>query len=66
MRTALASHKALILIFEAIFAEISGWWWLNDYLSRVELIGCVLILAGGLVSQKKVFLKSPQSFKNYS
>ena len=60
MRTAPASHTALILSFEAVFAAIGGWWLLNEYLTAKELIGCGLILAGGLVSQLKIFLKSPK------
>ena len=58
MRTAPASHTALILSFEAVFAAIGGWWLLNEYLTTTELIGCGLILVGGLVSQLKTFLKS--------
>jgi hypothetical protein len=30
---------------------------LNEYLTTIELIGCGLILVGGLVSQLKIFLK---------
>ena len=60
MRTAPASHTALILSFEAVFAAIGGWWLLNEYLTTTELIGCGLILAGGLVSQLKIFLKFPK------
>ena len=59
MRTAPASHTALILSFEAVFAAIGGWWLLDEYLSTMELIGCGLILAGGLASQLKLFLRSP-------
>lgn len=59
MRTAAASHTALILSFEAVFAAIGGWWLLDEYLSTTELIGCGLILAGGLASQLKLFLRSP-------
>jgi len=59
MRTAPASHTALILSFEAVFAAIGGWWLLDEYLSTTELIGCGLILVGGLASQLKLFLRSP-------
>ena len=59
MRTVPASHTALILSFEAVFAAFGGWWLLNEYLTTTELIGCALILAGGLVSQLKLFLKFP-------
>jgi drug/metabolite transporter (DMT)-like permease len=58
MRTAPASHAALILSFEAVFAAIGGWWLLDEYLTTPELIGCGLIFSGGLISQLKVFLKA--------
>ncbi len=57
MRTAPASHTALILSFEGVFAAIGGWWLLDEYLTTPELIGCPLILSGGLIYQLKVLLK---------
>ncbi len=57
MRTAPASHAAIILSFEAVFAAIGGWWLLEEYLTTPEMIGCALILIGGLVSQLKLLLK---------
>lgn len=56
LRTAPASHGAIILSFEAVFAAFCGWWLLEEYLTRVEMLGCAFILAGGLVSQLKVLL----------
>lgn len=56
-RTAPASHASIILSLEAVFAALCGWWILDEYLTDPELIGCGLILAGGLVSQLKVLLK---------
>ena len=56
-RTAPASHTAIILAFESVFAALCGWWLLNEYLTQPELIGCALILAGGLVSQLKLLIK---------
>jgi drug/metabolite transporter (DMT)-like permease len=56
-RTAPASHAAIILSFESVFAAVCGWWLLNEYLTQPELIGCGLIMAGGLVSQLKLLLK---------
>lgn len=55
-RTAPASHTAIILSFESVFAALCGWWLLNEYLTQPELIGCALILAGGLVSQLKMLM----------
>jgi drug/metabolite transporter (DMT)-like permease len=56
-RTAPASHASIILSFESVFAALCGWWILDEYLTDPELVGCGLILAGGLVSQLKVLLK---------
>jgi drug/metabolite transporter (DMT)-like permease len=56
-RTAPASHTAIILSFESVFAAFCGWWLLDEYLTQTEFIGCGLILAGGLVSQLKLLLK---------
>ncbi len=56
-RTAPASHASIILSFESVFAALCGWWILDEYLTDPELVGCALILAGGLVSQLKVLLK---------
>ena len=56
-RTAPASHASIILSFESVFAALCGWWLLDEYLTDPELVGCGLILAGGLVSQLKVLLK---------
>ncbi|KRP24529.1 MAG: hypothetical protein ABS22_07305, partial [SAR92 bacterium BACL16 MAG-120322-bin99] len=66
MRTAPASHAAIILSFEAVFAAIGGWWLLDEYLTVAELIGCGLILFGGLVSQLKVFLKQSEMIQHPS
>ena len=56
-RTAPASHTAIILAFESVFAALCGWWLLDEYLTQPEFIGCALILAGGLVSQLKLLMK---------
>ena len=56
LRSAPASHGAIILSFEAVFAALCGWWLLNEYLTQMEILGCAFILAGGLISQLKVLL----------
>ena len=56
LRSAPASHGAIILSFEAVFAALCGWWLLNENLTQIEMIGCAFILAGGLISQLKVLL----------
>ncbi|MCV2401264.1 DMT family transporter [Marinomonas sp. C2222] len=45
------SAAALILSTEAVFAAIGGWWLMNEVLSILELMGCVLIFIGMIISQ---------------
>lgn len=45
------SVTALILATEAVFAVIGGWWLLGDELTRNQLLGCTLMLAGMMASQ---------------
>jgi drug/metabolite transporter (DMT)-like permease len=46
-----ASHAAIILSLEAVFAVIGGWVILGEVLSLRGFIGCGLMLAGMVVSQ---------------
>lgn len=46
-----ASHAAIIMQFEAVFAVISGWFFLHEVLTTRALIGCGLMLGGMLVSE---------------
>ena len=46
-----ASHAAILLSLEAVFAAIGGWLILNEILSGRAFLGCVLMLAGMLISQ---------------
>ena len=50
-RTADPSHAAIILSLEGAFAALGGWLVLNESLPLRGLLGCVLMLAGTLVSQ---------------
>jgi drug/metabolite transporter (DMT)-like permease len=50
-RRAHPSHAALILSLEAVFAAFGGWLMLGEVLSPRELFGCLLMLAGMLLSQ---------------
>ncbi len=61
MRTAPASHTALLLSFEAVFAAIGGWWLLSESLTPTELVGCGLVLMGGLASNLKCSLSLPKT-----
>lgn len=50
-KDAIASHAAIILSLEAVFAAIAGWLVLNETLSVRGFIGCTLMLCGMLVAQ---------------
>ena len=45
------SHAAIILSMESVFAAIGGFLILNERLGASELIGCLLMFAGMLLSQ---------------
>ncbi len=50
-RDAIASHAAVILSLEAVFAALAGWLILNETLSMRGFIGCCMMLAGMLIAQ---------------
>ena len=54
-RTANPTHAVILLSLEGVFAALGGWLILGEGFTLRGLIGCVLILAGTLVSQ--IFLK---------
>lgn len=45
------SHAAIILSMETVFAVIGGYLFLQEILGFKEIIGCLLMLAGMLLSQ---------------
>lgn len=45
-----AAHAAIILSLEAVFAVLGGWWILGENLSTRGMVGCMLMLAGMVVS----------------
>ncbi|MNO59404.1 putative DMT superfamily transporter inner membrane protein [compost metagenome] len=60
---AIASHAAIILSLEAVFAAIAGALFLDESLHLRGYLGCALMLAGMLVAQlwpQKPALKAPQ------
>lgn len=57
-RKAHPSHAAIILSLESPFAALGGFLLLNEILSGRELFGCLLMLAGMLLSQAMYFKKS--------
>lgn len=50
------SHAAIILSMEAVFAAIGGWIVLDETLSGRGMTGCMLMLAGMLLSQLQAYL----------
>ncbi len=50
-RDALASHAAIILSLEAVFAAVVGWLFLNEHMNTRSLVGCALMLSGMLIAQ---------------
>jgi len=48
---AIASHAAIILSLEAVFAAIAGAWLLGEALQTRGYVGCALMLAGMLLAQ---------------
>jgi drug/metabolite transporter (DMT)-like permease len=47
------SDAALILSLESLFAVLSGWLLLNEKLTGIQVLGCVLIFSAVLLSQFK-------------
>lgn len=45
------AHSAIILSMETVFAVIGGFLLLGEVLEKVEMLGCILMLAGLLISQ---------------
>jgi len=52
-------HTALILSLETVFAAVGGYFILHELLGWRELIGCMLILGGMLLSQLPNFRSQP-------
>lgn len=50
-RQAPASHAAIILSLETVFAALGGWWLLSEAMSLRGLAGCGLMFGGMLASQ---------------
>jgi len=55
-REAHPAHSAIILSLEGVFAAFGGWLILNEQLSTRALLGCILMLAGILLSQGAEFI----------
>ncbi|BBO90802.1 DMT family transporter [Desulfosarcina ovata] len=50
-RDAHPAHAAILLCLESVFAAVGGWLVLDEVMAGRAMIGCVLMLAGMLVSQ---------------
>ncbi|MBL4834593.1 MAG: DMT family transporter [Pseudomonas sp.] len=50
-RDAIASHAAVILSLEAVFAALAGWLILGETLNVRGFVGCCMMLAGMLIAQ---------------
>lgn len=55
------SDAALILSLEGVMAALFGWWWLNETLLPVQILGCVLIFLAVFLAQAKEFQAQLQS-----
>ena len=59
-RDAPPTHAAILFGLEAVFAALTGWLLLDEQLSRQQLLGCGLMLAGVLVSQIRMPAPKPR------
>jgi len=53
-RTAPPADAAIILSMEAVFAAISGWLFLGEVLTPLQLLGCGIMLGGMLLAQLRL------------
>jgi len=60
-KSAQPSHAAIILSMETVFAAIGGWLILNEKLGPQELVGCIIMFAGMLLSQLQNLTRSKES-----
>ena len=45
------AHAAILMSFEAIFGALASWILLDEIMSGREIFGCVLMVAGMMVTQ---------------
>jgi drug/metabolite transporter (DMT)-like permease len=53
------THAAIIMSLESVFAVAAGWLFLHEVLSPRAMVGCVLMLAGMLISQFAAIHRRP-------
>jgi drug/metabolite transporter (DMT)-like permease len=54
-RVAPAADAAIIMSLEAIFAALGGWLLLNETLAPLQILGCLLMLAGMVLVQARSY-----------
>jgi drug/metabolite transporter (DMT)-like permease len=55
------SHAAIILCLESVVAALGGWIILDEMLSHRGILGCILMLAGMLISQLYPAKRDPKA-----
>jgi drug/metabolite transporter (DMT)-like permease len=55
------AHAAIIMSLEALFAALGGWMLLGEHLGLRDILGCILMLSGMLMSQLSVILPPRRS-----
>jgi drug/metabolite transporter (DMT)-like permease len=45
------AHTAVILALEAVFGAIAGWAFLNEMLSPIQVLGCIVMFVGIVLAQ---------------
>jgi drug/metabolite transporter (DMT)-like permease len=55
------AHAAIIMSLETLFAALGGWMLLSEHLGIRDILGCILMLSGMLISQLTAILSSRRS-----
>ena len=51
------SHAAIIMSLESVFGALGGWMILNERMTGIEILGCVLMLLGMFITQGRIIFK---------
>lgn len=57
-KTAEPAPAAIIMSLESVFGALGGWLILDEVMHGAEILGCVLMLAGMLITQAGIILKN--------
>ncbi len=55
------AHAAIIMSLEALFAVLGGWMLLGEHLGIRDILGCILMLSGMLISQLSAIFSQRRS-----